>query len=266
VKQAPTRATWVALFVLLTAACTASLPPPDAAARQELAPSGRLRVGVYQGSPTSMIREANGDFKGVTYDLGKALAARLGVPFELVEYPRVAAVVDALKAGEVDFTVTNATAARAKIVDFTAPILALELGYLAPHGSTIASATDVDRPGMKVGVTQGSSSQGKLTGDLKNAALVTAPTVQGAIDMLGRGDITVYATNKAILYEMSDALPGSRILDGRWGLEHMGIGIPQGRAHGLAYLNQFAADAKASGLVQRSAQRAGLRGTADDIK
>ena len=256
---------WVAGLVLLTAACAASDTRPDADARQALAPSGKLRVGVYLGSPTSLIRDAaTGEEKGVTYDLGKELAARLGVPFDVVEYPRVAAVVEALKVGAVDFTVTNATPARAKDVDFTAPILALELGYLAPSGSTIASAADVDRPGRRVGVTQGSTSQGKLSTDLKNAALVTAPTVQRAIDMLAHGGIDVYATNKAILSEMSDSLPGSRILDGRWGLEHMAIGIPKGRERGMAYLRGFAEDAKSSGLVKRAAQRAGLRGAADD--
>jgi polar amino acid transport system substrate-binding protein len=259
------RWTWLALLLLIVSACAASQSAVDPAVRQSLAPTGKLRVGVYLGSPTSMVREtASGEPHGVTYDVGKELAARLGVPFEPVEYPRVATVVDALKSGDVDFTVTNATPARAKDVDFTAPVLALELGYLVPRGSRMTSAADVDRPRVRVGVTQGSTSQGRLSGELKNAKLVTAPTVQAAIDMLGNGSMDVYATNKAILSEMSDALPGSRILDGRWGLEHMAIGIPKGREAGMAYLRGFAADAKSSGLVLRTAQRAGLRGAAAD--
>ena len=246
----------------LTFACAgARAQTPDAAVRQALAPSGKLRVGVYLGSPTSLLRDANGE-KGVTYDLGHELAARLGVPFELVEYPRVAVVIGALKAGQVDFTVTNGTPARAKDVDFTPPILAIELGYLVPQASKVAAPADIDRPGIKLGVTQGSSSQGKLSAELKSATLVTAPTVPAAIEMLKTGGIDVFASNKAILSEMSDAVPGSRILGGRWGLEHMAIGVPQGRAAGQAYLVSFAADVKAKGLVQRAAQRAGLRGLA----
>ena len=58
-------------------------------------------------------------------------------------------------------------------------------------------------------------------------------------------------------------VPGSRILEGRWGLEHLAIGIPQGRGRGMAYLRKFAEDAKSEGLVRRAAQRAGLRGSAD---
>jgi len=256
------RRAWLAGALALVATSAAAQIAPDAAVRQALAPSGKLKVGVYLGSPTSLLRDANGAAKGVTYDLGQELAARLGVPVELVEYPRVAAVIDAIKAGQVDFTVTNATPARAKDVDFTPPILALELGYLVPQGSKVTSPADIDRAGVRVGVTQGSSSQGKLSSRYKNAMLVTAPTVAAAIDMLKTGGLDVFATNKAILSEMSDAVPGSHILDGRWGLEHMAIGVPQGRAPGQPYLASFAADVKANGLVQRAAERAGLRGLA----
>ncbi len=258
------RWTWVAAVSLLAAACAGPGTHPDAGVRQALAPSGKLRVGVYAGSPTSMVRDpATGEARGVSYELGKELAARLGVPFEPVEYPRIALVVDALKAGEVDFTVTNASPARTKVADFTAPILALESGYLAPAGSKIANASEVDRPGVRIGVTQGSTSQATLARALKSAVLVPAPTVKAAIDMLSHGELDLYATNKAILSEMSDKLPGSRILDGRWGLEHMAIGIPKGRERGMAYLAKFAEDAKSEGLVRRAAQRAGLRGTAE---
>jgi polar amino acid transport system substrate-binding protein len=264
-----TRPGAIALASLL-AAC-AGTPRPDAAVVERpgagvvrsLAPTGKLRVGVYPGSPTSMVRDkASGEARGLSYELGRELAARLGVPFEPVEYPRVAEVVEAIKARQVDFTVTNATPARAKDIDFTAPILALELGYLAPRGSGIAAADDVDRPGIRVGVTQGSTSQATLSRTLKSAKLVAAPTVKAAVELLANGGIDVYATNKALLSEMADQLPGSSILEGRWGLEHMAIGYPKGRDAGAAYLSRFAEAAQSEGLVRRAAQRAGLRGAA----
>jgi polar amino acid transport system substrate-binding protein len=259
---APAAAVFASIVVL--AACAAHVARPDADAVRALAPAGKLRVGVYAGSPTSMVRDARtGEARGVSYELGRELAARLGVPFEAVEYPRVAEVVEAIKAGRVDFTVTNASPARAKEIDFTSPILALELGYLAPRGSAITSAADVDRPGVRVGVTQGSTSQATLSKTLKSATLVAAPTVKAAVDLLSSGGIDVYATNKAILSEMSDQIAGSRILEGRWGLEHMAIGYPKGREAGAAYLRRFAETARSEGLVRRAAQRAGLRGAAE---
>jgi polar amino acid transport system substrate-binding protein len=118
----------VALFLLT--ACVGSQPfsngghvaqaIPAAAVQQALAPQGVLRVGVYLGSPTSLVRDAKtGKSAGVAYELGHALAAQLKVPVQVVQYQRVAEVIEALKLGQVDMTFTNATAARAKEVDFT---------------------------------------------------------------------------------------------------------------------------------------------------
>jgi polar amino acid transport system substrate-binding protein len=87
---------------------------------------------------------------------------RLGVPFEQVSYQRIADVLDAMKAGDVDFTVSNATPTRALDVAFSQTLISLELGYLAPATSPIAAASDVDRPGLRIGVTQGSTSERTL--------------------------------------------------------------------------------------------------------
>jgi polar amino acid transport system substrate-binding protein len=253
---------FAALLALLLAACTTMHAQPDPEVQKILAPSGKLRIGIYPGSPTSMIRDpASGEIRGVAVDLGTELARQLGVPVEWVEYRRVEEVLAAMKSGNVDFTVTNPTPARAKDVDFTQPVLAIELGYLVPAGSPVSALADLDRPGNRVGVTQGSTSQRTLPGQLKHAAVVPAPSLKAAIEMLSQRKLDAFATNKAILFEMSDSLPGSRVLDGRWGLENMAIGIPKGREQGLAYARRFAADATSKGLVARAAERAGLRGS-----
>lgn len=230
--------------------------------RQALAPRGKLRVGVYPGSPTSMIRDrASGETKGLAYELGQEFARRLNIPFEPVEFTQIADVLDALKRGAVDFTVTNASPARAKDVDFTAPILGVELGYLVPPRSSIATLADVDRPGVRVGVTAGGSSHATLQREFKHATVVPSPSVTAAVEMLADGSVDAYATNKAILFEMSDQSPGSRVLDGRWGIEVFAMGIPKGREVAMPAVRRFADEARSQGLVKRAAERAGLRGT-----
>lgn len=230
--------------------------------RQILAPTGKLRVGVYPGSPNSMIRDAaTGETRGVTFELGKEFAERLGIPFEPVVYARVAEVLEALKSGAVDFTFTNATAVRANDVDFTPPLLAVELGYLVLPGSPVSTLADVDRHGIRVGVSQGGTSHSTLTRELKNATVVPAPTIKDATELLALRKVDAFATNKAVLFEIADALPGSRMLDGRWGLEHLAFAIPKGRDQAMSYVRKFAEDAKSDGLVDRAVERAGLRGT-----
>ena len=245
------------------AACAGQPAVPEARVRQALAPTGKLRVGVYLGSPTSLVKDAAGEARGVSVDIGMELARRLDVPYEQVEFPRVAAVLEAMKVGQVDFTVTNATPARAADVNFTVPLIELELGYLVVPGSRVTSMADVDRPGIKVGVSQGSTSQVALARELKYATVVPAATLNVAAQMLSNRTLDTFATNKAILFEMSDGLPGARVLDGRWGLEHLAIATPKGHDAGADFLRQFADQARADGLVRRAAERAGLRGMAE---
>jgi polar amino acid transport system substrate-binding protein len=248
---------------LWLAACAGA--PVSSELRQVLAPTGMLRVAVYPGSPTSMVRAAGSDeMRGVTVEIGRELARRLGVPAEIVVFQRAAEVVDALKTGRADFTVTNATPARAKDLDFTPPLLALELGYLVLPGSPVQAIADVDRPGVRVGVSQGSTSQGVLARELKQAQVLGAPSLKVAGEMLQRHELDTFATNKGILFQLADGLPGARILDGRWGLEHLAIAVPKGRGAAAETLRQFAEAVRADGTVQRAAERAGLRGTVAD--
>lgn len=229
--------------------------------RQILAPSSALKVALYTGTPTSILPDPmSGGPKGVGYDLGKELATRLGVPFEPVVFSKNAEVLEAVKSGKADIALTNATPARAKEIDFGPPVFEVELGYLVPKGSALATPAEVDAAGMRVGVTTGSSSDGTLSRDLKNAEIVRATNFDAAIAMLMAGGLDAYATNKASLFEMSEKLPGSKVLDGRWGVEHFAIGIPKGRDGGMAIIRQFTETAKSEGLVKAAIARAGLRG------
>ena len=234
----------------------------DSTVRQALAPTGTLRVGVYPGSPTSLVVDAKtGQRAGIALDLGTELARQLAVPVQVVEFQRVAQVIDALKANLVDVTFTNATVARGRDLDFGQVMVQVELGYLVPGTSPLRSVADVDRPGVRVGVTQGSSSQVTLGRLYTNAALVPSNSMAEAQQALRSGAVQAYATNKAVLSEMGDTMPGYRILDGRWGVENMALAIPKGRDAGQPWLRQFAAQMQAGGQLKASIARAGLRGS-----
>lgn len=249
----------------LVAAALAGCAAPGVApeVRNALAPTGTLRVAVYPGSPTSLVRGPGlQEMRGLTVELGGELARRLGVPAEIVVFERVPQIVEALKAGKADFTVTNASPARALDIAFTPPVVVLETGYLVPANSRITTMAEADSAGMRVGVSQGGTSHATLTRELKAATVVPVATVVLAAEMLRKGEIDAFASNKGILFEMADRVPGARVLDGRWGLEQLAVGVPKGREAGAAYLKAFVADAATQVLVQQAAQRAGLRGLA----
>lgn len=264
--DAPRRRALLAFGAAWLAAGCATRPdttPAPADVRAALAPTGTLRIAVYPGSPTSLVENAPPEaMRGLTVDIGRELARRLAVPHAIVVLPRVAEVVAALQRGDADVTITNATPERARLLDFAAPLVALELGVLVPAGSSLTAVDAIDRAGLRIGVSQGSSSERVLGARLRQAALQPQATLQAAAQALRDGRIDAFATNKAILFELADQVGGARVLDGRWGLEHLALGVPRGRDAALPWLRGFGAAMQAEGRVRRAAQRAGLRGAA----
>jgi len=241
-----------------TSASIASVSPQT---KNTLAPTGVLRVGVYLGSPTSLVRVGpSGESFGIALELGKALGQQLGVAVQVVEFPRVAEVIAAIKDERVDMTFTNATAARAKEIDFTAPLVQLELGILVPTNSSIKNFGDVDKQGVRLGVSQGSSSQSVLGQRLKQTMIVPVPSLEVAASKLQNNELDAFATNKGILFELNEKLSGFQVLQDRWGLENLAIAIPKGREDALPFLNVFAQKVRESGQLDLMAKRAGLRG------
>ena len=246
---------------LLLIACASIRTAPTPEARQALAPTGKLRVGLQLGSPHNAIRDSvSGEMKGVAFDLGKELARRVGVPFEPVLYPSVGALLDGGKSGAWDVAFVGFSPERAKEWDFTALHLEIEFGYLVPGGSSISTMADVDRPGIRVAVQEKSQPDVFLTRTLKNAEVVRASSLAGTLEMLKSGRADVIFSIKPSLFEASNQLPGSRVLDGRLGLDPHAMAIPKGRDPGVAYARKFVEDAKSEGLVKAAIERAGIRG------
>ena len=248
-------------LVGLVMGCAAISTAPTTQERQALAPTGKLRVGLQLGSPHNVIRDSvSGEMKGVGFDLGKELARRLGVAFEPVLYPSVGALLDSGKSGAWDVAFVGFSPARAKEWDFTALHLEMEFGYLIPAGSSISTMADVDRPGIRVAVQEKSQPDVFLSRTVKNAVVVRASSLAGTLEMLKSGKADVIFSIKPSLFETSDQLLGSRVLDGRSGIDPHAMAIPKGRDLGLAYARQFIEDAKSEGLVKAAIERVGMRG------
>ena len=250
-----------AILGLLLTGCAGIHTAPTPEARQALAPTGKLRVGLQLGSPHNVIRDpVSGEMKGVGFDLGKELARRMGVPFEPVLYPSIGALLDSGKSGAWDVAHFGFSPERAKEWDFAGVHLEVEFGYLIPGGSSISTMADVDRPGIRVAVQEKSQPDIFLSRTLKNAVVVRASSLAGTLEMLKSGRADVIFSIKPSLFEISNQLPGSRVLDGRPGIDPHAMAMPKGRDLGVAYARKFVEDAKSEGLVKAAIERAGIRG------
>jgi polar amino acid transport system substrate-binding protein len=234
-------------------------PSPEIGAA--LTPTGKVRVAFVSTSIYATKDAKSGELRGVAIDLGTDLARRLGVPFEPVVYSNVTTLLAGAKAGELDVAFMGINAERAMALDFSSPYMEVELGYLARAGSPIASISDVDRPGVRIGVLDKGGSDLHLSRTLKNAEVVRAPNALELYSLVKAAKVDVVAATKTALYVEADKLPGTRVLDGRFLVEPIGAGVPKGRnAAAAAYIANFVEMEKANGQVKSAIDRAGLRG------
>lgn len=234
-------------------------PTPEA--RQAVAPTGQLRVAFLSGPLYAAKEPTTGELKGVAVDLGRELAHRVGVPFQPVLYPNPGAILAGAKSGEWDVALMGINPERAATLDFSSPYMEVEQGYLARAGIPVTSASDVDKSGIRVAVAEKTGADVHLSSALKNATLVRTKSVAELDAVLDSGNADVIAATKALLFDRAAKRMGSRVLDGSFLVEPIGMGVPKGRnAIAAEYVSRFVEEAKATGQVKSAIETAGLRG------
>ena len=231
--------------------------------RESLAPTGKLRASLYLGGPTNVIvHPTTGEMKGVGYEIGKELARRLGIPYEPVIYKTPKLLVDDIESDNWDVAFIARSSTREKIMKFSETYLSLEQGFLVPTDSSIKTMEEVDRPGIRVGVPAGGSVISRVAGVLSDEELVEVGMPRAAA-LMRSGAVDVFSANKGNLYQISDQLPGSRVLDGYFSVDEFALGIPTGRKIEMSLLNELIEEIKSQGLIEAASKRAGVRGVVD---
>jgi polar amino acid transport system substrate-binding protein len=230
------------------------------AARSELAPSGKLRVGINFGNALLANNDAAAGPGGIAVDLARELARRLNVPIEIVSYDSAGRMADGAKAGEWDVAFLGADPDRANDIAFTAPYLEIDTTYLVPPGSTLRTLADVDREGVRIAVSEKSAYDLFLTRSVKHAKLVRIPGVSASTDLYLKQNLDALAGLRPVLVEVAAKQPGSRVLDGSFTVVQQAVGTPLSRETAAKYLREFVGDIKASGLVAKTIEKNGIRG------
>ncbi|MEA2984953.1 MAG: polar amino acid transport system substrate-binding protein [Alphaproteobacteria bacterium] len=249
-------------FTALLASSAEAQPGPDPRVA-DLVRAGKIRFALFLPGYTK--DAATGELRGVgtgavTVQLAQALAERLGIKVELAGFSTPALVVECLNAGVCDLAYMGINPARVGEVGFSLPFMQQDFTYLVPAGSSIHNVADADRTGVRIAVVHDHASTQALKRVLKNAETVSAETPDAAFDLVRGGQANAWATPRFSATASSAQLPGSRVLDDRYGANLIALAVPKDQAGRLAYIAEFVEEAKASGLVQRTIDRAGLRG------
>jgi polar amino acid transport system substrate-binding protein len=226
----------------------------------ELAPSGKLRVGINHGNFLIVSGTRDGVPVGVAPDLGREVARRLGVPVEFVEYRQAGDLAEGARKGAWDVGFLGAEPQRANEIAFTAAYLEIPVTYLVPAGSPIRALADVDRPGVRVAVSEKSAYDLFLSRTLKHAQLVRAKGIDASYELFISQGLEALGGLKPRLIQDVEKLPGARVLDGRVTAVQQAIGTPLARQAGAKYLREFVEEAKASGFVAHAIEKHGVRG------
>ena len=230
--------------------------------RQAFAPKGTLRASINMGNPILAKKKAEtGQPFGVSIDLARALAQQLGVDVDLVVFDTANQSVLAVREERADIGFFAIDPLRGEGLRFTAPYVLIEGSYLVPEASPIQSNEEVDRPGTRVVVGQGSAYDLFLSRELKQATIVRAPSSQAVVPQYAQQGLDVAAGVRQQLQADLAQHPGHRLLPGRFMVIQQAMGLPQSRGEAAAeHLAQFVEAMKASGFVSEAMRRHGIQG------
>jgi polar amino acid transport system substrate-binding protein len=225
------------------------------ASNSEIATNGKLRCGMIA------IRVLG----GVAHPICQFIADKLAVPLEPVMYSNPDAYAQSFGKGEWDIAVGPRVLAPAEKADVTSDLWLIPLIYVAAPGHEFTDASQVDRPGVKIGTIQGSPSDRYLSHNVKFAELVRIPLSPhisaDVADLLKSGKADVFGADSGVSYPAAETLAGAKIVSGAFNTVRVAAAVPKGRSDPVQKkLGDLVGEAKRTGVVQKAIDQQNLKG------
>jgi polar amino acid transport system substrate-binding protein len=239
-----------------------AVPASADALKDEIAPTGKLRVAIAistaGGAFWSTKNEAGG-YAGVPVDLGKEMAAQLAVPVEYVAYDNSGQITDAAAKGIWDVTFLPQDAVRMTKMGFGPIYQVTDATYIVKAGSSVTNFQTLDQPGIKVAAEYNTTTMRGAVAHLKNAKVIEYQTYDEIFELLKNGEIDAFALSRDQLNDMAKKIPGTRVLDETFKQTVTAVAVPLDHPLALAFVNKFMTDAISNGMLRRAYDNNGLR-------
>jgi len=242
-----------AAFALAAQIAVAQVP---ADALKELAPTGKLRAAINYGNGVLAQKGPDGEPRGVSADLSRELAKRLGVPLEYVTFTAAGKAFEAAKENKIDVLFVAIEPVRAAEVEFTPPYVLIEGAYLVLKDSPLRDPAELDQPGRRIAVGENSAYDLYLTRTLKHASLLrTAGGCCKNIDLFRAEKLDAAAGVRQPLNGYAKDHPDVRVMEKAFQQIRQAMGTPKGRTAAAAYLRSFIEEMKQNGFVADALKR-----------
>jgi polar amino acid transport system substrate-binding protein len=237
-------------------------PASADALKDEIAPTGKLRVAIAispaGGAFWSTKTEAGG-YAGVPVDLGKEMAAQLGVPVEYIAHQNSGQIVDAVSKGTWDVTFLPKDPEREARMSFGPIYEVADATYIVKAGSPATNFQSLDQPGIKVAAVNNTTTMRGAIAHLKNAKVTGYQTYDEIFALLKNGEVDAFALSRDQLNAMATKLPGTRVLDETFKQTVTAVAVPPNHPLALAFVSKFMADATTNGTLRKAYDNNGLK-------
>ncbi len=249
--------------LFLGAMMMTTMPAAADGLKDEMAPSGKLRVAIAispAGGAFWCTRTESG-YAGVPVDLGKAMAAQLGVPVEYVVHRNSGEITDAAGKGTWDVAFLPKDAERESKMSFGPIYEVADATYIVKAGSTVTNFVTLDQPGIKVAAVNNATTMRGAQAHLKNAKVTGYATYDEIFGLLKAGEVDAFALSRDQLNAMAKQLPGTRVLDETFKKTVTAVAVPLNHPQSLSFVTRFMTDATANGLLRQAYDANGLKDT-----
>ena len=230
--------------------------------KDEIAPTGKLRVAIAispAGGAFWSSKTESGGYAGVPVDLGKEMAAQLGVPVEYVVHQNSGQIVDAVSKGTWDITFLPKDPEREARMSFGPIYEVADATYIVKAGSPATNFQTLDQPGIKVAAVNNTTTMRGAIAHLKNAKVTGYQTYDEIFGQLKNGEIDAFALSRDQLNAMARKIPGTRVLDETFKQTVTAVAVPPNHPQALAFATKFMTDAISNGTLRKAYDNNGLK-------
>ncbi|QOZ71531.1 ABC transporter substrate-binding protein [Bradyrhizobium arachidis] len=245
----------------LALAAAFAMPALADGLKDEIAPTGKLRVAIAispAGGAFWSTKTESG-YSGVPVDLGKEMAAQLGVAVEYVVHQNSGQITDAAGKGTWDVTWLPKDPERETKMMFGPIYEVADATYIVKPGSSVTNFATLDQAGIKVAAVNATTTMRGAVAHLKNAKVTGYQTYDEIFALLKSGEIDAFALSRDQLNKMAQKIPGTRVLDETFKKTVTAVAVPLGHNQALAFVTKFMTDATTNGTLRRAYDNNGLK-------